>query len=93
MYLEPNAICGNHKHPRTEWFIGFGELTLYWHDENSTIKSINLFEKNKMTIVAVLSHTPHAVVNNSATQFGLLYELADDIQRDIELVEVFSRAN
>lgn len=28
VYLGPKAVGGNHAHPRTEWFIGIGDLKL-----------------------------------------------------------------
>lgn len=88
IHLAPEAVGGNHKHPRTEWFVAMGDLVLVWLDEHGVRQEKHMNPDGKLIITMVPPFLPHAVVNRSKTQFGILYEMADGKMRDVEVVKV-----
>ena len=83
VYLPPLKVGGNHKHPRTEIFIGIGDLELIWLDEKGIKKTELLNFNSQNYIFVVLPFTPHAVVNKSKNNFGILIEWADAKQHEV----------
>lgn len=77
VYFAPSSVGGNHRHQRTEWFIGMGELVFIWLDENGQSHEEPLHPDKQLRLVTVPPFLPHAVVNRSSTQSGVLFELAD----------------
>ena len=89
VYIPPKQVGGNHKHPRKEAFIGFGEkLTLLWQDEIGKTNEEKMNPDGQLLLLIVPSNMPHVIRNESTTSFGLLYEFADDIQHDEQRVEI-----
>jgi len=88
IHLAPEAVGGNHKHPRTEWFVAMGDLVLVWLDENGARQEKQMNPDGQLMLTEVSAFLPHAVVNRSKSQFGILYELADGKMRDVEAVKV-----
>ena len=88
IHFPPGGLGGNHKHPRTEWFIGIGELVFYWIDEagNKQEKFMNL--DDGLLLIKIPPNVPHAVKNISEFKFGILLEYADAKQYDVEKVVV-----
>lgn len=82
----PNQYGGNHKHPRTEIFIVLGgNLVLVWLDSQGVKKERPL----ESTLLCVITpHIPHAVVNRSEKDTGILLELANAQQYDVQPVQV-----
>ncbi len=77
IHFSPGAVGGNHAHPRTEWFIGFGELVLVWLDEQNEKHELKMFLPNKVRLIEMPPLLKHAVINKSKTNICLLYELAN----------------
>jgi len=92
IYLPPNSYGGNHKHPRREAFIGTADLDLLWKDEDGVIHREKMGREGTTLLFIVQPNTPHLVVNTSKTSSALLYELADDLQHDVELVDILKEA-
>lgn len=88
VHLAPRSIGGNHSHPRTEWFIGIGELLFVWLDKDHKKHEIEMHPNGEILLIEVPPHLPHAVVNSSHSTFGILYELADGKMSDVVKVEV-----
>lgn len=88
VHLAPGAIGGNHKHPRTEWFIGIGDLELVWLDEKGVRQTHQLYPKQKLLLAEIPPFIPHAVRNLSSTDNALLYEYADKKQHDVIKVDI-----
>lgn len=85
----PNAKGGNHKHPRTEVFVGFGELILYWLDENGEKQSMHMSgESSSLLLFVIPPFLAHAVVNESESEQAVLYEWADAKQHDVQSVDI-----
>ncbi len=89
VHLAPQSVGGNHKHPRTEWFIGIGELYFIWFDEAGTRYEQHMHPQGKILLVEVPTLLPHAVVNKSATQVGVLFEMADGKMKGAESTVVY----
>jgi len=88
VYLPPGGIGGNHKHPRIEAFVGFGEtLTLLWTDERGVEQMEMMNKDGRLSLFIIPSYTSHAVLNKG-TRSGFLLEFASDSQHDIEKVEL-----
>lgn len=87
--IPPYQLGGNHKHPRTEVFVGLGEaLEICWLENGKTVcKQMN--PKNKLFVFTVPAYTPHVIKNTGETN-GVIIELADQKQgmTDIERVTV-----
>ncbi len=88
VHLAPGSFGGNHKHPRTEWFIGIGELIFHWTDENGKKQSKAMNPDCQLLLFEVPPFLPHAVENCSQDKFGILFELADGKMIDVEKIEV-----
>jgi uncharacterized RmlC-like cupin family protein len=89
VHLSPGSVGGNHRHQRTEWFVGIGELLFVWLDEAGNQYSEQMHPDGKIVLVTVPPFLPHAVVNLSKTTAGILYEMADGVMKDPEKVEVY----
>lgn len=87
-YIPPGQFGGNHKHPRREAFIGTNNLCLLWQDNQRRIHKEMLGNDGKLYIVIIQPNVPHVVINISKSASGLLYELADDKQHDVEAVNL-----
>lgn len=89
VYIPPEAKGGNHKHPRIEAFIGIGEgLIVVWVDSKGKKHEERMNENGNLAIFVMPTNTPHAVVNTSKSQFGVLFEYANESQHDVEMVEL-----
>jgi uncharacterized RmlC-like cupin family protein len=88
VHLAPGSVGGNHRHPRTEWFIGIGELVLVWLDEHGEKHEEHMHPAGQIKLIMMPPFLAHAVVNKSQDSFGILYELADGKMVDVERVEV-----
>lgn len=88
VHLGPQAVGGNHQHPRTEWFVGFGDLVLYWLDEDGVRHEEPMNPGGELKLVEVPPYLSHAVKNVSQTMPAILFEYADAKQHSVESVEV-----
>lgn len=87
--VPPMRIGGNHKHPRWEAFVGIGPgLKLIWQDENSLKYEESMYHDENLTLFIISPHTPHAVINESKSNLGVLLEFASEVQHEIETVEL-----
>lgn len=87
----PGMVGGNHKHPRTEWYLAFGDLVLYWLNDTGEVQNMHLNPEGKLLLVTIPPFLPHAVLNVSQDQFGILLELADAKQENVERVWVYPK--
>lgn len=89
VYVPAGQQAGNHKHPRTEAFIGIGEdLWLVWiDDEGATHEEKMMVDGGQLNLFVVEPFTPHAVVNK-AQAFAVIVEFTDGPNVDVERVEV-----
>lgn len=88
--IPPQKIGGNHKHPRSEAFIGLGEaLYLLWQDENGENHEEKMEDEN-INLFIIPSMLPHAVINKSDSGMAVLYEYANEIQHDVEKVDLLT---
>lgn len=88
--LAPGSFGGNHKHPRVEWFIGFGELFCVWLDENGTKHEESMNSDTQVKLVKIPPFLPHAILNRSASEQAVLFELADDKLTGVEPVLIIT---
>jgi hypothetical protein len=88
VHLAPQSVGGNHKHPRTEWFVGIGELEFVWLDENGHQQKTHMNPNGEILLIEVPPFLAHAVRNISATERAVLIEFADGKMVDVEKVEV-----
>lgn len=88
VHFSPKSFGGNHSHPRTEWFIGIGDLSLVWLDQENQKHELKMSTDDALLLVEVPPHVPHAVINNSDTEFAVLFEYADGKMEDVTQVEV-----
>lgn len=88
VHLAPQSVGGNHKHPRTEWFVGIGELEFIWLDEKGNKKSEQMNPNGQILLIEVPPFLPHAVRNSSVDKIGILFELADGKMKDVESVKI-----
>ncbi len=87
VYIPSNQTAGNHKHPRSEVFIGIGtELFFYWQDEFGTVHS-EIMQDEYLYLIYVPSLIPHAIENKSSS-FAILYEYADAAQTNVEKIAI-----
>jgi len=87
--IPPGQSGGNHKHPRVEAFVaveGKG-MKLVWLDEKNE-KHTDLMMGEELKLFVIPSYLPHAVVNESDNEMGILIEFSDGLQRDVEKVDV-----
>ena len=88
VHLAPGSVGGNHTHPRTEWFIGVGDLELIWLDEHGAKHTQHMHPEGQILLIEVPPFLPHAVKNISRTQQAILLEFADEKMRDVKRVVV-----
>jgi uncharacterized RmlC-like cupin family protein len=89
VHLGTQSVGGNHKHSRTEWFVGFGNLVFVWLDEKGDKHEEPMHAEGQLRLIEVPPFLPHAVVNRSHDKVGILYEMADEKKmKESEKVEV-----
>lgn len=88
VYLAPNNAGGNHKHPRTEWFVGIGELIFIWLDDVGKKHEEHMNPEGRLLLFEVSPFLPHAVANRSDDTAGILFEMADGKLETEEAVKV-----
>lgn len=89
VYIPPSEKGGNHRHPRAEAFIGIGEgLKVVWLDADGESHEETMNKNGGLSIYIISPNTPHAVINTSETQFGVLLEFASEVQHDVEMVNL-----
>ncbi len=88
IYIPPLEAGGNHRHPRTEAFLAFGDLELIWQDKEGKIRREEIAYGKQTAIFIVDSMTPHAVKNKSKDNFGILIEFASEEQHDVEEIKL-----
>jgi len=93
VYLGPGLVGGNHRHPRTEWFIGMGDLVFVWLDEDGVRKETPMFPDGKVKMITVPSFVPHAIINRSDDQFAILLELGSGKLEHVEPMDVLTTGN
>jgi uncharacterized RmlC-like cupin family protein len=86
IHLFPGGFGGNHKHQRTEWFIGLGNLLFIWLDEHGKKHEVNMNPDGNLLLIEVPPFLPHAVLNNSNSESQVLFEYADAKQSGVERV-------
>ena len=89
VHIGPNSFGGNHKHPRTEWFIAIGPLELTWIDETGEkhTEDMNPSEEH-LLLITIPPFLPHVVSNTSDTKSAVLFEYADARQHDVQRVHI-----
>ena len=88
VHLGPVSVGGNHKHPRTEWFIAIGDLVFVWLDELGEKQEAHMNPNGEIRLIKVPPFLPHAVVNKSKSEVGVLFEMADEISKDVEKIQI-----
>lgn len=88
VHLAPQSVGGNHKHPRTEWFVGIGELEFIWIDEKGNKQTEHMNPNGQIMLIEVPPFLPHAVRNSSSDKVGILFELADGKMKDVVVVKI-----
>lgn len=88
VHLAPQSVGGNHKHPRTEWFVGIGDLEFIWVDEDGNKHTEHMNPNGQILLIEVPPFLPHAVRNSSVDKVGILFELADSKMKDVEMVKI-----
>ena len=89
VHLAPKSIGGNHKHPRTEWFIGIGDLLFVWLDDDGNRHQQAMHPNGQIILITVPPYLPHAVVNISSETVGILFEIADEKMKNVEQISVY----
>ena len=90
-YLTPGKVGGNHRHPRTEVFLGIGEgLEFVWIDKEGKKQSKKMNTGGKLMLVMVSPFVPRAVANHCEKESAVLLEFADAALESEEKVEVIS---
>lgn len=89
VHLTPLSVGGNHKHPRTEWFIGIGELYFVWLDADGQLHEEPMHPDGQILLFEVPPFLPHAVANKSGDRVGMLFEMADGKMEKVEPVKVY----
>jgi hypothetical protein len=95
--VERNIVCipggefgGNHRHPRTEAFVGIGsDLELIWQDDDGLKHIERMYEESGLQLFVIHSLTPHVVVNRGDSP-AVLIEFANDRQHNVEAVDLLS---
>ena len=81
----PGQVGGNHSHSRWEAFIAIGSgLTIVWQEENGLRKESLMNPGGQYFIYLVPPGTPHAVINKSETEKGILLEFASGPQKEVK---------
>lgn len=89
IHLAPGSVGGNHSHPRTEWFVGIGDLVFVWLDKENRQQETHIHPEGCIRLVTVPPMLPHAVVNKSKDKVGVLYEMADGKMKDVTPCKVW----
>lgn len=80
---------GNHKHPRIEIMVGIGDqLYIMWKDEKGNICEETMNPSGLFRVFTVPAYVPHAVVNRSSVEKGILIEFANAVQEKVETVQI-----
>ena len=88
VYIPAEQFGGNHKHPRTEAFVGIGEdLFIVWLDDKGKRHEEKMMEGTQLFFFVVTPFTPHAVVNRGSG-FAVLIEFADGPNINVERAQV-----
>lgn len=90
VYMPPQKYAGNHKHPRTELFLGIGGgMEFIWLDENNEKHIERMNPDGKILLIQVPPFIPHVTHNNSDSM-GIIIEFADAKQtlQDVERVNI-----
>ncbi len=88
VYIPTGEFGGNHKHPRTEAFVGVGEdLFIVWQDNAGKKQEDMMTGGKQLYLFIVEPFTPHAVVNRGSG-FAILAEFADGPNINVERAEV-----
>lgn len=86
--IPSGAVSANHRHPRTEAFIGIGnDLEFFWIDEDGNKQSRIMNPADQLILVCVAPNVPHAIKNNSDAP-AVLLEYADKIQSESDITEI-----
>ena len=88
VYLPPSEFGGNHRHPRQEAFVGFGEdLEFVWNEDGKTRTTL-MNPGGQLQLILVPPNLEHVVFNRSQTQMAVLLEFADGLQREVQVAKV-----
>lgn len=90
VFIPPYKFVANHKHPRTEYFMGIGNgLELFWLDDKNKRHKDLMNPDGNLFLFFIPSNLPHAVLNNDKTN-ALIIEFADKTQtlQDVERQEI-----
>lgn len=88
VHLAPESAGGNHKHPRTEWFVAIGDLVIFWLDEHGEKHQEHMNPNGQLRLVKVPPFLPHAVKNISKERSGILFEFSDAKMKDVVEVKI-----
>ncbi len=88
VYFGPESVGGNHKHPRVEWFIGVGDLSLIWIDENGEKHEESMNPDDQLLLIEIPTFLPHAVKNNSDSKQAFLFEYANAKMEKAETIKI-----
>lgn len=88
VHLAPLSVGGNHKHPRTEWFIGIGDLVFVWLNEKGEKQEQHMHPNGQIRLITVPPFLPHAVENRSQDNPGILFEMADGKMENVEQIKI-----
>jgi oxalate decarboxylase/phosphoglucose isomerase-like protein (cupin superfamily) len=81
---------GNHRHPRSEAFVGIaGDLHLVWQDKEGEKHTEKMDSESGLQLFVVHSLTPHAVLNRGTTP-AVLIEFANAPQHDVEAIDLLN---
>jgi len=88
VYIPAGEFGGNHKHPRTEAFVGIGEeLFMVWQDEKGKKHEDKMMNGEQLYFFYIEPFTPHAVINKGQS-FAVLTEFADGPNTNVERFNV-----
>lgn len=91
VYIPADEFGGNHKHPRTEVFVGIGgNLFIVWQDAAGEKHEDKMMDDDQLYMFIVEPLTPHAVINKGSG-FSVLLELADGPNIGVEQVAVLEK--
>lgn len=91
VHFSPNSFGGNHKHKKIEWLIGIGDLLFVWLDRDGTKHETKMHPNGEILLIEVTPYLPHAVINQSDSEFGVLFELADEKSSVVEKIPVLTQ--
>jgi len=88
VHLAPQSIGGNHKHSRTEWFIGIGDLVIIWLDETGKKHEELMHSNGQIRLIEVPPFTPHAIVNQAKDKIGVVLEFSDSKKNNPKQIKI-----